>query len=279
MESAKPKLTTDDCYTPENIYSVVRDYVAERYGLDPGAFVRPFYPGGDYQAEDYTGKVVVDNPPFSILRKIMNFYNENGIKWFLFTPGMSTVIGTNYREKMHICLGAAITYENGATVRTSFATNLEPAGIRTDPDLLNAINAANEENRQKTKKIKNMISWNYPPQLLTAAKMNYLAKYGIDISFSLDDLFQSTHPTRGCDLRRNRIEPQGKYFNPRTPRGGATAICCSLISRVTTCCRPNITPLLDVVRFLNYCTNLLLFLGEPPRLFRTASGSPMSLHY
>ena len=51
VESAKPKLTTDDCYTPENIYSVVRDYVAERYGLDPGTFVRPFYPGGDYQAE------------------------------------------------------------------------------------------------------------------------------------------------------------------------------------------------------------------------------------
>ena len=133
VESAKPKLTTDDCYTPENIYSVVRDYVAERYGLDPETFVRPFYPGGDYQAEDYTGKVVVDNPPFSILRKIMNFYNENGIKWFLFTPAMSTVIGTNYREKMHICLGAAVTYENGATVRTSFATNLEPAGIRRIP--------------------------------------------------------------------------------------------------------------------------------------------------
>ena len=188
VESAKPKLTTDDCYTPDNVYSVVRDYVAERYGLDPETFVRPFYPGGDYQAEDYTGKVVVDNPPFSILRKIMNFYNENGIKWFLFTPGMSTVIGTNYREKMHICLGAVITYENGATVRTSFATNLEPAGIRTDPALLNAINAANEENRQKTKKIKNMTAWNYPPQLLTAAKMNYLANYGIDISFSLDDL-------------------------------------------------------------------------------------------
>lgn len=51
VESAKPKLTTDDCYTPENVYSVVRDYVAERYGLDPETFVRPFYPGGDYQAE------------------------------------------------------------------------------------------------------------------------------------------------------------------------------------------------------------------------------------
>lgn len=185
VESAKPKLTTDDCYTPENVYSVVRDYVAERYGLDPDTFVRPFYPGGDYQAEDYTGKVVVDNPPFSILRKIMNFYNQNGIKWFLFTPGMTTVIGTNYREKMHICLGATITYENGATVRTSFATNLEPAGIRTDSKLLEAINAANEVNRQKTKK---MTTWNYPPQLLTAARMNYLANYGIDISFNLDDL-------------------------------------------------------------------------------------------
>ena len=136
--------------------------------------------------------------------------------------------------------------------------------------------------------------------------------------------FQSTHPTRGCDQpgrwtwttykHFNPRTPRGGatwilgrpglqisisihaphegvrpigissgvislYFNPRTPRGGATAICCSLISRVTTCCRPNITPLLDVVRFLNYCTNLLLFLGEPPRLFRTASGSPMSLHY
>ena len=113
--------------------------------------------------------------------------------------------------------------------------------------------------------------------------------------------FQSTHPTRGCDciaciedwlseisihaphegVRRENIFNLclQENFNPRTPRGGATAICCSLISRVTTCCRPNITPLLDVVRFLNYCTNLLLFLGEPPRLFRTASGSPMSLHY
>ena len=69
------------------------------------------------------------------INKTMDFYNVNGIKWFFFTPGMSTVIGTNYREKMHICLGADITYENGATVLTSFATNLEPAGIRTDPAL------------------------------------------------------------------------------------------------------------------------------------------------
>lgn len=32
VESATPKRTTDDCYTHENIYNVVCDYVAERYG-------------------------------------------------------------------------------------------------------------------------------------------------------------------------------------------------------------------------------------------------------
>ena len=58
----------------------------------------------------------------------MDFYNENGIKWFLFTPGMSTVIGTNYREKMHICLGAGITYED--VVRHEFGTCRHPDGFQ-----------------------------------------------------------------------------------------------------------------------------------------------------
>ena len=46
VESAKPKLTTDDCYTPDNIYSVVRDYVAERYGLDNQPANKSVYGGG-----------------------------------------------------------------------------------------------------------------------------------------------------------------------------------------------------------------------------------------
>lgn len=49
----KPKLTTDDCYTPDNIYEVVRSWVFEHYGLLADTpVVRPFWPGGDYQAED-----------------------------------------------------------------------------------------------------------------------------------------------------------------------------------------------------------------------------------
>ena len=45
VEKFQPKLTTDDCYTPENIYEAVAGWVAEEYGVDRRAFVRPFWPG------------------------------------------------------------------------------------------------------------------------------------------------------------------------------------------------------------------------------------------
>lgn len=67
VDKFKPKKTTDDCYTPEGVYDAVREWVASEYGINASDIVRPFYPGGDYRAQDYTGKVVVDNPPFSIL--------------------------------------------------------------------------------------------------------------------------------------------------------------------------------------------------------------------
>ena len=40
-------------------------------------------------------------------------------------------------------------------------------------------------------------------------------------------LFQSTHPTRGCDDCWGARLHCGCYFNPRTPRGGATATDCT----------------------------------------------------
>ena len=48
LDKFEPKLTTDDCYTPANIYNVISEYVASCYDLDRADFVRPFYPGGDY---------------------------------------------------------------------------------------------------------------------------------------------------------------------------------------------------------------------------------------
>lgn len=82
VEKFKPKKTTDDCYTPPLIYDGVADWVCTEYGINRDAFCRPFYPGGDYETFDYTGKIVVDNPPFSILSKILRFYIERNIKFF-----------------------------------------------------------------------------------------------------------------------------------------------------------------------------------------------------
>lgn len=57
VDKFKPKLTTDDCYTPPSIMEIVNDYVVNRYGVDKSSFVRPFWPGGDYKAFDYPSGV------------------------------------------------------------------------------------------------------------------------------------------------------------------------------------------------------------------------------
>ena len=45
VDKFKPKLTTDDCYTPPKVYEAVADWVAKEYHLDRSTFVRPFKPG------------------------------------------------------------------------------------------------------------------------------------------------------------------------------------------------------------------------------------------
>ena len=43
VEKFKQKRTTDDCFTPPNIYEAVRNFVFEEYGLTEGVRVmRPF---------------------------------------------------------------------------------------------------------------------------------------------------------------------------------------------------------------------------------------------
>ena len=89
-EKFKPKKTTDDCYTPPLVYDAIRDWACSEYGIDPACIVRPFYPGGDYERFDYPdGCVVLDNPPFSILSKICEFYMNRGIAFFLFAPSLT----------------------------------------------------------------------------------------------------------------------------------------------------------------------------------------------
>ena len=146
VDKFKPKLTTDDCYTPQNIYETIRDWAVEHYGLQGAPVVRPFYPGGDYEHETYPdGCVVIDNPPFSILSQICRFYTERGIRFFLFAPALtlfSIAAGTcNY-----LPMSCRITYENGADVRTSFVTNLGAWKIETAPELWALVDAANTQN-------------------------------------------------------------------------------------------------------------------------------------
>lgn len=174
LEKFEEAKTTDDCYTPPNIYEAVAEWVAKEYNLDRASFIRPFYPGGDYQKEDYAGKIVVDNPPFSILAEIEKWYNEHGIKYFLFSPNTSILQGG--RRACAVGVGASITYENGAEVLTSFVTTLDENQVRTAPDLYQIIAKIDRENT----KGRELPKYEYPPEVLTGTKLWYLSKYGQD---------------------------------------------------------------------------------------------------
>ena len=174
----QPK-TTDDCYTPENIYEVIASYVERKYGKGRKDFVRPFYPGGDYQAYKYApGSVVVDNPPFSILSQIVDFYVERQQPFFLFAPALSLLGLTNRESVTAICCHAKITYENGACVPTGFLTNLGPEGIAAtaDPELYAEIDEANDINEKAMRK--SLPKYSFPVEVITAAQLGYLSKYG-----------------------------------------------------------------------------------------------------
>lgn len=85
VDKFKQRVTTDDCFTPPEVYEAVAGYVSERFGVARSDMVRPFYPGGDFEGFDYPpGCCVVDNPPFSILMRIKRFYVGRGIRFFLF---------------------------------------------------------------------------------------------------------------------------------------------------------------------------------------------------
>ena len=132
----KPKLTTDDCYTPPEVYDVVARWAVKEYGWEDREIVRPFYPGGDYEHFDYpTNCAVIDNPPFSILSKIAEFYERRKIKYFLFAPQLTAFVR---QAKSHIGVGAKIIYQNGAVVNTGFISSDGPT-LRSAPALYSQI--------------------------------------------------------------------------------------------------------------------------------------------
>ena len=189
LDKFEPKLTTDDCYTPANIYNVISEYVASCYDLDCADFVRPFFPGGDYVNYDYpVDCVVVDNPPFSILSKIIDFYLSHNIKFFLFGPALTIFSNICNRSGLScVVIDCAIEYANGAKVATSFVTNLDGTeNIRTDHELNAAIIAANEENRRS--RVAKLPKYKYPDHVLTVSKLKTICRNGIDLRLNMSDL-------------------------------------------------------------------------------------------
>ena len=183
LEKFKLKKTTDDCYTPPPVYDAVVRYVEETYGVSRDKFVRPFYPGGDYANEKYPeGCVVVDNPPFSIMAEILRFYDSKGIKFFLFAPTLTLFSSSSASTCTALPCTLAVIYENGASVNTSFLTNLERGGVRfrSAPKLQAMVQEGIDEFTRTLKK--QLPKYSYPPHIITSSWVGALSRLGIDFS-------------------------------------------------------------------------------------------------
>ena len=188
LEKFKLKKTTDDCYTPAPVYEKVAQYVAETYGVSPASFVRPFYPGGDYQNENYPKDcVVVDNPPFSIMAEILNFYNERGIRFFLFAPTLTLFSSSSSSSCTALPCSLAVIYENGASVNTSFLTNLEPSSVRfrSAPKLQAMVQEGIDEFAKTLRK--SLPKYSYPPHIITSTWVGILSRLGIEFSVPVNE--------------------------------------------------------------------------------------------
>ena len=175
VEKFKPKKTTDDCYTPPEVYQAVLEYVGALIDIKELKVLRPFKPGGDYENEDYDAQtIVIDNPPFSILSQIVRFYEKRGIKYFLFAPHL-TVFGT--KAKTSILTNVDIIYENGAQINTDFVSNLfGDVRIKTAPTLRSAIKAAQREMRQK----KELPKYSYPAHVISSTTFDRMIMEGLE---------------------------------------------------------------------------------------------------
>ena len=188
VKKFQAKRTTDDCYTPDVVYDAVAEWVASEYNVSRANFVRPFYPGGDYQKERYKPTdIVVDNPPFSILASIIDWYNERGIRYFLFGPQL-TLMGTAAGRCTCLAVGVQITYANGAEVNTSFVTNMDDKDIvaRADARLYKNVDAANLSQFEGEKK--RMPRYTWPKEVIMSPFLHRCAQYGIDFVLKKDEV-------------------------------------------------------------------------------------------
>ena len=186
-EKFKAKLTTDDCYTPVEVYEAVLGWLREKVDIEGCNIVRPFWPGGDYEAYDYKeDDVVVDNPPFSILAGILRFYQGRGIRFFLFGPQL-TLFSSSSSSLTYIPCACAVEYANGAKVSTGFISNLFGDVLAMSaPDLRKRIKEAQEKARGEASA--SMPKYEYPPEVLTSSMLGYLSTHGVEFKVMRDEV-------------------------------------------------------------------------------------------
>lgn len=173
--------TTDDTYTPEDVYRVLLSW------LDPyivgRRVVRPFFPGGDYEATDYPdGCVVVDNPPFSRQIEIVRWYAARQIPFFLFCHGMTAFDLIPHATV--VVIGGDMRFANGAMICVNFASNLfGDVACMTAPELRRLFDAC--DSQAKDRMVRTKTSW--PENMLAINELSKLSRGGVELSIPRGD--------------------------------------------------------------------------------------------
>lgn len=175
--------TTDDCYTPRDVYEAVLRYVGEVYPLDGKKVLRPFFPGGDYVNAYYPPDgVVVDNPPFSMFSKVCNFFMGRNIPFFVFGPGL-TIMEATRKGCTAVIVAPSIKFENGAVVKCNFASNLFGDAVAIASARLSRLLAAcPSQNVSKALK-----AYKYPENVISTSLMQTIAKGDEDFTIRSKD--------------------------------------------------------------------------------------------
>ena len=167
--------TTDDTYTPPDVYEAVVGWLSEKGKITGGTrIIRPFYPGGDFEGADYPpGCAVIDNPPFSIVSKVCKWYVSRGIGFFLFCPALTSARLSDFCTVIQI--GVPIRFENGVRLPVAFASNMfGSAAAIAAGDLTQKIDGC-ESQKKDTKEIRK-IQW--PAEVLTVSALRSIAADG-----------------------------------------------------------------------------------------------------
>ena len=174
--------TTDDTYTPRDVYEAVLTYVRSVYDMTDKVVLRPFYPGGDYENAEYPENgVVIDNPPFSIFVSIVEFYTVRNVPFFIFGPGMTITSCCRYCTA--VIIAEQITFENGVKIKCNFASNLfGNMMIKTAPQLDELLRAC--PSQVQPKKLARM---EYPDEVLSVGHMHTICKGGIEFNVTRDE--------------------------------------------------------------------------------------------